>query len=61
MRRTLSPTITPTVDIPVIRLDSVDIVPTVLTESNLMVAIPVAMNSVLIPADAAIVTVGAEP
>ena len=46
--------------IPVITVEPIPIVPIVLIESNLIVAIPVAVNCVVTPAGAAIETVGVD-
>ena len=57
---TLSPTIMLVVLIPVITVEPIPIVPVTLIESNLIVAIPVAVNCVVTPAGASIVTVGVD-
>ena len=55
---TLSPTIILVVVIPVITLDPIPTVPPVLTDVDLIVAIPSALNCSSAPPDPAIVTVG---
>ena len=46
--------------IPVMTVEPIPIVPVVLIELNLIVAIPVAVNCVVTPAGAEIVTVGVD-